>query len=133
MPLCPHCSQEIKEGARKCPHCKSYLDPELAAQRRAEEGPPAKDESEGGFAHLVTAFIELVFAGLTLILGAIIGILTIAFATWAAFKAFAWNNRYKEITGRNSACAIAGGILSAVAALLASIFTWIVVRRDGFY
>lgn len=32
-PRCPLCSEPIKPGARKCPHCKEFLDPALKAQR----------------------------------------------------------------------------------------------------
>lgn len=33
---CPRCGEGIRAGARKCPHCRRYLDPQLAADRRQQ-------------------------------------------------------------------------------------------------
>jgi serralysin len=32
MPSCPHCLEEIKVGARKCPHCQTSLEPASGAE-----------------------------------------------------------------------------------------------------
>jgi hypothetical protein len=33
---CPHCGDGVRAGARKCPHCRAYLDAALAADRRRQ-------------------------------------------------------------------------------------------------
>jgi len=33
---CPRCGEGIRPGARKCPHCRRYLDSQLAEDRRQQ-------------------------------------------------------------------------------------------------
>jgi len=134
LPVCPHCTREIKESARKCPHCKSFLDPRLAAERQAEEpvavtaGEATEQVSAGGL--IVRSVIELLFAFGTLVIGPICGVLTVIFAGWEVWKCAEWNGEYRKAFNRNSTGAVIAMVLSGLAAVLAALFTWMVLQGE---
>ncbi len=131
MDRCPQCQMEVKPGARKCPHCQSYLDAELAAQRRQEQAPPSGpaggDPTQSGVSFIVQGVIELLFAASTLLLGWIVGALTVLFSIHFAVKSF----RYAASRQEGSGAAVAGGVMCVIAAIAAGILTWLELEQNS--
>jgi len=126
MNRCPQCQMEVKPEARKCPHCQAFLDPGLAAQRQAEQAPAATEPTpQSGVSFIVQGVIELLFAASTLLLGWIVGALTVLFSIHFAVKSF----RYAATRQEGSGGAVAGGVMCVMAAIAAAILTWLELER----